>query len=597
MSFDKFISTLTAYNNQELTLGDLDQYKSNISAYLTELVISLNMGIKDQPSINIGEPCAFSRVCWKLKDLDHPEHSNFELIDTHALTLELLFSPTLYAAGKDFKELRDSFFQVQDQEILKEWGGSEVYAHHALLLLSIPLPKVKYKGAPLRTTAYRNFINLTGVKVRHSSGVQNCTYGCYNMPIKYIGNSDDTTMGTRLGFIVKSMTLDQIEDQNILQELFDKAKRLIIDKDTDTIETLSHIYHQSFRRGMLIMKTNTTVEHNDTMPNTILYGPPGTGKTYSIQNDYVNKSENSQLITFHQSYSYEDFIEGIKPELNSNSEDHSLGFQVTDGVFKAACEEAYKLAKTKHDPNSELNLVEFIEDTNTEDRASFFHHAPAYTLCIDEINRGNVSAIFGELITLIEESKRLGEANEAVILLPYSKKRFGVPPNLQIIGTMNTADRSVEALDTALRRRFVFKEMMPDPTLLSTNMDGINLQELLTTINQRIEVLLDRDHTIGHSYFLSVKNKEQLAFVFANQVIPLLQEYFYNDYEKIAMVLGHGFVKKEERSNTAGFFAIESDTQYALNTDRWSIIPPQKNTILKAIELMGVKLKEQSEES
>ncbi|QWG03988.1 AAA family ATPase [Flammeovirga yaeyamensis] len=164
-----------------------------------------------------------------------------------------------------------------------------------------------------------------------------------------------------------------------------------------------------------------------------------------------------------------------------------------------------------------------------------------HVLIIDEINRGNVSAIFGELITLLEESKRLGNEEELKVKLPYSKESFGVPNNLHIIGTMNTADRSVEALDTALRRRFVFEEMMPKPELLKEQPDGYDLRIILKTINKRIKVLLDRDHQIGHSYFLNVKSESDLKQAFAKEIIPLLQEYFYGDYLKIALVLGQGF--------------------------------------------------------
>src|SRR5690554_4339375 len=183
-----------------------------------------------------------------------------------------------------------------------------------------------------------------------------------------------------------------------------------------------------------------------------------------------------------------------------------------------------------------------------------------YVIIIDEINRGNVSQIFGELITLIEEDKRSGKEEAIEVTLPYSKTPFSVPPNLYIIGTMNTADRSVEALDTALRRRFSFQEMMPNPELLNEiQIEGINLERLLRTINERIEILVDRDHTIGHSYFLNVQSEEDLKDVFKDKVIPLLQEYFFGDYSKMEMVIGSYFFKKELPKVT---FAVTNENYY-----------------------------------
>lgn len=182
-----------------------------------------------------------------------------------------------------------------------------------------------------------------------------------------------------------------------------------------------------------------------------------------------------------------------------------------------------------------------------------------YILIIDEINRGNVSQIFGELITLIEKDKRLGMDEALTVVLPYSKTNFGVPPNLYIIGTMNTADRSVEALDTALRRRFDFTEMPPQPELieqsdlLTKELGSIKLQDILIVINERIEILLDKDHLIGHSFFMNLKNLEELKLAFQNNIIPLLQEYFYGDYGKIGLVLGNAFCLLKENVNKIVF--------------------------------------------
>jgi hypothetical protein len=256
-------------------------------------------------------------------------------------------------------------------------------------------------------------------------------------------------------------------------------------------------------------------------------------ESIELLNESKNLSDNNkepikryEFITFHQAFSYEDFIEGIKPIMDNES--HEVKYEIKSGVFKQICQRA------KEDPTNK------------------------YALFIDEINRGNIANIFGELITLIEPDKRSGMKNALSVKLPYSKSNFSVPKNLDIIGTMNTADRSVEALDTALRRRFQFVEMLPNPSLLKNiNCGGIDLENLLNTINIRVEKLLDKDHQIGHSYFMSLNSLNDLKEIFQNKVIPLLQEYFFGDYGKIGLVLGNGFVKKTD--SDSNIFAEFSD--------------------------------------
>lgn len=183
-----------------------------------------------------------------------------------------------------------------------------------------------------------------------------------------------------------------------------------------------------------------------------------------------------------------------------------------------------------------------------------------YVFIIDEINRGNISKIFGELITLIESSKRIGLPEGMRAKLPYSHQLFGVPDNVYIIGTMNTADRSIATIDTALRRRFSFKEMIPDADVLKDiNVEDISISEMLARINKRISVLYDREHTIGHAYFIPLRDNptiEQLAEIFENAIIPLLQEYFYEDYEKIRLVLGDN---NKENKEEQFIIAVEND--------------------------------------
>ncbi len=220
-----------------------------------------------------------------------------------------------------------------------------------------------------------------------------------------------------------------------------------------------------------------------------------------------------EFVTFHQSFAYEEFVEGLKPK---SGDDGQISYPTEPGVFRRICERAGK------------------------------HPDKRFLLILDEINRANISKVFGELITLIEDDKRLGEKNELTATLPYSGERFGVPPNLLILGTMNTADRSIALLDLALRRRFTFVEMPPDPAALASAPDvGVSLVALLTRLNERVAALLDDDHRIGHSYLMNLEDAGDLRFAWYNRVVPLLQEYFYNDGERLQAVLGEAFVKKQ----------------------------------------------------
>jgi len=452
---------------------------------------------------------------------------------------------------------------------------------------------------------------------------------------------------------------------------------------------------ERFEKYRIIEEIEEELEEEDFAPlnyfsestfplNQILYGPPGTGKTYNvvekavqianpsfdfsqsreeIKAEYERLQNNGQILftTFHQSMSYEDFIEGIKPEIEEDAEGgKTVIYEVKKGIFKQIVEEARKIRYKSEDLSQQyafddawddlvseaneylekeeslilniqtvgmgLKVVDISEKGNLKVQPKSSKNGKIYTvsfsrakrlqkafpdlsviknidkefraviggsnstaywavlnyinqkinsestiiqqeipldpkpyvLIIDEINRGNVSQIFGELITLIEEDKRLGKKEALEVILPYSKEKFGVPLNLYIIGTMNTADRSVEALDTALRRRFSFVEMMPEyEELNKIQFDDFHLGELMKTINSRIEALLDRDHTIGHSYFINIKphDTEALKEAFANKIIPLLQEYFYHDYEKIALILGEGLVECIEPKESKVEFA------------------------------------------
>ena len=432
-------------------------------------------------------------------------------------------------------------------------------------------------------------------------------------------------------------------------------------------------FDADFRKEVLdqlktITITDELMSNTDKTPatplNQILFGAPGTGKTYhtkkmaveiingkkertreEINKEYEELIEAKQIVftTFHQSLSYEDFIEGIKPK----TIDGNVTYEVKDGIFKQLCSRAIE-QKPK---NSDIEIYDFDKGWNdliaeveqnllsdsmlllpilTQDKGVYvteitdngnlkikpknsrldidyivsynrtkklqeafpdlsvvknidkefrsviggsnssaywavlnyinnkikennkeidFEETKNHVFIIDEINRGNVSAIFGELITLLEEDKRKGNPEHTEVKLPYSGDNFSVPNNLYIIGTMNTTDRSVEALDTALRRRFSFVEMQPDPNILS-KVEDVDLSKLLETINKRIEMLIDKDHQIGHSYFIGIEDLDGLKRTFKDKIIPLLEEYFYGDFGKIGLVLGGAFIESVENKTT-----------------------------------------------
>lgn len=416
--------------------------------------------------------------------------------------------------------------------------------------------------------------------------------------------------------------------------------------------------------------------------NQILYGPPGTGKTYHSIQAAVKAAEPEmfsdlgiderigttpeqrveltrlykelynagriRFVTFHQSYGYEEFVEG----LSAKTEGDQLSYFEKDGVFKSLCLDAkeHQIAKTKtaastfedkwqgfseelaeaddgikidtlskktyftvtditnntirfdkskgasvhslsvktlravHNGEKEIKgglqpyygaVIEYLNKFKTQNDASK-KERKNFVLIIDEINRGNISKIFGELITLIEPSKRLGQSEAIEVTLPYSGDKFSVPDNLYIIGTMNTADRSLALMDTALRRRFDFVEMMPDYNVLhdeeglpfTVESDGfeIDLARLLEAMNARISALYDREHQLGHAFLMpavkaiaageSEKALHELKNCFQNKIVPLLAEYFFEDWQKIRLVLG------DNQKPKAYQFIKQSDVDY-----------------------------------
>lgn len=359
----------------------------------------------------------------------------------------------------------------------------------------------------------------------------------------------------------------------------------------------SSIY-QDLMDALQILKPNSTTTNpsdvnayqEDVPCQYIYYGPPGCGKTHKLQTSYISKfaEKNRFITTFHQSFSYEEFVEGLKPILvnkeGSTSQDETgdIKYKVIKGIFREACERAAELAGYS-------SLKECIEDT-FENRMFKFNQAinekKTVLLGIDEINRGNVASIFGDLISLIETNKRLGAENEMKVILPYSKEEFGVPSNLLIVGTMNTADRSIQLLDTALRRRFKFEELLPDYEEIKENNDA---KDILKNINARIRCLLNKDYQIGHAYFMHAKSDKEILSIMVNKIIPLLEEYFYNDTEKIRFVLNENektdnpfYVVDEETKNTYKIYSKISELDddrnfYKLNDDLKEVLKKEDN--------------------
>lgn len=416
----------------------------------------------------------------------------------------------------------------------------------ANILYSLPLNKKSSNGSILLTRSYDVIKNLI-FSIDKFFGDQ--YEKDYNVELS------EETQNRK---IIKSLNDDGF---NLRDFLVDGHSTLVFSNDND-------IYSLKLESEKVCEQIQTNA------PNMILYGPPGTGKTFAMQEEFSKYPEdNRSIITFHQSYSYEEFIIGLKAK---TTEDNKIEYSYEKGVFYNACERAAVLAGYS-------SLAECCSDTNESRNAKFAAAAGdksrQFLFCIDEINRANISAVFGDLISLIEENKRLGAQNEMIVRLPYTQELFGVPANLRLLGTMNTADRSIQILDTALRRRFQFKEYLPDYSVLRSD----KAKTILQAINDRIRALLGQDRQIGHSYFYDIEASAadesiQILKALANKIIPLLQEYFYNDVEKIRFVLGekdripdeHSFYI-EDGDATAAFSRYDSDNEetsfYTLNTD------------------------------
>lgn len=506
--------------------------------------------------------------------------------------------------------------------------------------------------------AYKNYVSKDMVKyLKTRGGEKGFKVEIKNQKIEVV-TSVDTVRPYSLNRFLEYSVLSKNEDDSYAKPLFEDIL------SSSNLSAIKQSENERIYKEQYFENEKTPSENQNPPLNQILYGPPGTGKTYHtidkaleiLGENLANKDreekkakfdeyvKNRQIVftTFHQSYGYEEFVEGIKPRIDSKENSKEVEYEIKDGIFKELCKKAldnykvslltqeefvksedlenkieifldelvdqqkfiektqsggfkleeynekYRIITDDTNANLYLNLEIFKtllenkdkiingrsikqilnnkhrrqidsyyfqlvklfkereQDYKVDNNPSEKPELKPYIIIIDEINRGNVSKIFGELITLIEPSKRIGADEELKVTLPYSKDEFGVPKNVYIIGTMNTADRSITSLDTALRRRFEFVEMMPKPSELS-KIEDIDLQELLKAINMRIEYLLDREKTIGHAFFIGIDSLEKLKNVFQNKIIPLLQEYFYNDYALIDAVLNkNGMLEKQD---------------------------------------------------
>lgn len=475
------------------------------------------------------------------------------------------------------------------------------------------------------------------------------------------------------------------DDQRYLVAPIDVGHSEILDEfrmALDEVVCFKALTGKVAQRGPLTVGADTNEDASLPL-NTILFGPPGTGKTYGTikrcvqicdgraaegpecraRYDKLVAEERIRFITFHQSYGYEEFVEGIRPR----SQAGQISYAVEDGVLKRMARDAMQaqhdvdVSSPRITPSFDHIWSRLERDVPREVRAqsgreyelgishdkvvlspkdgpersktkayirkmwekcersgsprnatpakmrellgrkttsytlpviynvlwdlahgqesahlsSRTANRPNFVLVIDEINRANISKVMGELITLLEEDKREGAENQITVTLPYSREQFTLPKNLHILGTMNTADRSIALLDTALRRRFRFEEMSPQPELLkeAAQRTKVNLPDVVAAMNKRLEYLVDRDHLIGHAWFWNEKSREDVDDVMRHKVIPLIAEYFYDDWSKVRAVLGgtDDFVTRERLDPPPG---LDND----MGEDRYSWTVREKFT-------------------